>query len=187
MNSVLIDPVEPESRTENLDAELTAQMLAAPQSLMQLSLDEARLVTQYMTLRQISAQSMFIEEGDTLDNDFLVLILEGEVEVEKIEVSQFTQVSFGVMGPYSIHGEISLVDGRPRSATCIARTDLRCAVLNRIALQALIHDHPPIGAKFSLGLARRAADRLRDNSDLLKKYMHLVKSMRGQMDDAGLF
>ena len=68
--------------------EMAAELLTAPNALIHLSLDEARVVVGYMTPRFIPADTTFIKEGDAADEGFMALLLEGEVVVESITVSR---------------------------------------------------------------------------------------------------
>ena len=58
----------------------------------------------------------------------MLLLLEGEVTVENIIVSRRTAVTVTVLGPGSLVGEMGLVDGKARLATCTATSNLRCAI-----------------------------------------------------------
>ena len=162
--------------------ELAARMLTAPSALMQLNLVEASAVVRYMHPRQIAAGTVFIHEGDTQDTDFMVLILEGDVTVESLVVSSLAPRTVTVQGPGSMHGELSLLDGQPRSATCTACTDLRCAVLTREGMMQLLENMPRIGAKLMMAMAMRISDRLRDNTDKLNKFVQLTKALQQEID-----
>ena len=109
-------------------ATLAARMLTAPSALMQLSLDEAKVVVEYMRPQIIAEGTMFIREGEAKDIGFMVLVLDGEVTVENIVVSRVSPITLTVLGPGSMHGELGLIDGQPRSASCTASTKLRCAI-----------------------------------------------------------
>ncbi|MBK6648368.1 MAG: cyclic nucleotide-binding domain-containing protein [Betaproteobacteria bacterium] len=163
-------------------ATLAARMLTAPSALMQLSLDEAKVVVEYMRPQIIAEGTMFIREGEAKDIGFMVLVLDGEVTVENIVVSRVSPITLTVLGPGSMHGELGLIDGQPRSASCTASTKLRCAILTREAMEELLKDHPKIGAKLMMAIAMRIGDRLRDNTEKLKKYVQLTKTMQQEID-----
>ena len=112
-------------------ADLAAKLLIAPTALMQLTYEEAFTVVSYMTPRKIAEGTTFIKEGDDSDTGFMLLLLEGEVVVENIVVSRHTPVTVTVLGPGSLIGEMGLVDGRARLASCTTSIDTRCAVLVR--------------------------------------------------------
>lgn len=163
-------------------AELAAQYLCAPSALMQLSHEEALVVVSYMAPRKIPMGTTFIREGDRRDTGFMMLVLDGEVTVETIVVSRTEPITVTVLGPGSVIGEMGLLDGEPRSASCTATADLRCAILTRDALEELLADSPAIGAKLLLAIALRIAERLRDSADKLKMYAQLTQAMQQEID-----
>lgn len=163
-------------------AELAARMLIAPTALMQLSHEEALIIVSYMIPRTISMGTTFINEGDTSDTGYMMLLLEGEVTVESIIVSRHTPVTVTVLEPGSLIGEMGLVDGQPRLASCTASTDVSCAVLSRAALEKLSHDHSETAAKLMFAVSLRIAERLRETAEKLKRYAQLVQAMQQEID-----
>ena len=163
-------------------AELAAELLIAPTALMQLTKEEAFTVVSYMTPRKIAEGTTFIKEGDDSDTGYMVLLLEGEVTVENIVVSRRTPVTVTVLGPGSLIGEMGLVDGQARQASCTASTDSRCAVLSRVALERLIVENPKTATKLMSAVALRISERLRDTSEKLKMYTQLVQAMQQEID-----
>ena len=163
-------------------AELAAQLLIAPTALMQLTAEEARVVVGYMEPRRIPADTLFIKAGDTADTAYMLLLLEGEVTIENVALSRDMPETVTVLGPGSLIGELSLIDGLARTASCIATTDLRCAVLSRQALEQLSSDDPRTAVKLMFAVALRVAERLRDTSDKLKLHGQLVKALQLEVD-----
>lgn len=171
-------PVRPRSASEQRAAEL----LIAPTALLQLSLDEASVVVTYMQPMRIEPGTLFISEGDEADTDFMLLVLEGEVTVESAALVPGEAVTINVLGPGSLIGEIGLVDTAPRSASCTASTEVRCAILSRDDLQRLIESEPAIGAKFVLAISALLATRVRRIEKKLKVYAQLNVAMRQELD-----
>ena len=163
-------------------AELAAKLLIAPTALMQLTLKESFTVVSYMTPRKIAEGTTFIKEGDKSDTGFMMLLLEGEVTVENIVVSRRTPVTVTVLGPGSLIGEVGLVDGHARLASCTTSADSRCAVLTRAALEKLGEDDPHTATKLMFAVSLRIAERLRDTSEKLKMYTQLVQAMQQEID-----
>jgi CRP/FNR family transcriptional regulator, cyclic AMP receptor protein len=180
------EQLEPKERMRAIEgsssAELAAQLLIAPTALMQLTKEEAFTVVSYMTPRKIPEGTTFITEGDDSDTGYMMLLLEGEVTVENIVVSRRTPVTVTVLGPGSLIGEMGLVDGQARLASCTASTDSRCAVLTRVALEKLGQDDPQTATKLMSAVALRIAERLRDTSEKLKMYTQLVQAMQQEID-----
>jgi CRP/FNR family transcriptional regulator, cyclic AMP receptor protein len=163
-------------------ADLAATLLTAPTALMQLSEEEAKIVVSYMKPRKIPEGTAFIKEGDAQDTGYMLLVLDGEVTVENIVVSRTSAVTVNVLGPGSLIGEMGLVDGAPRSATCTATTNVRCAILSREALEKLMNDEPHIGGKLMMAVSLRIAQRLRDTADKLRLYAQLTQAMQQEID-----
>lgn len=162
--------------------EVAAEMLTAPSALMQLSLAEAGLVVRYMRPKLFEQGTVFIREGDAQSTGFMALVLDGEVTVESIVVSRVSPITVTVLGAGSMHGELGLIDGLPRSASCTASTDLRCLLLTREGMLQLMKDEPAMGAKLMMAIAMRIGERLRDNTEKLKKYVQLTKAMQQEID-----
>lgn len=159
-----------------------AELLRAPTALMQLGEDEALAVIGFMQPRRYEAGATIIRQGEADDNGFMVLVLDGEITVEKLQPSRRTPVTLSVLGPGSLIGEMSLVDGEARSASCTASTAVRCAVLTRPALEALIAEQPATGAKLMTAVASRLAERLRESGQKLQVYSQLVQTLQQEID-----
>lgn len=164
-------------------ADRAAEMLCAPTALMQLSHEEARTVVSYMRPRRIPEGTTFIRERDTQDTGFMLLVLDGEVTIESIVVSRTQPITMTVLGPGSLIGEMGLLDGAPRSASCTAMTDVRCAVLTRSALNQLLADDPRSAAKLILAIGARISERMRDNQEKLKMYAQLTQAMNEEINE----
>jgi CRP/FNR family transcriptional regulator, cyclic AMP receptor protein len=164
------------------DAERAAELLTAPGALMQLTLEEARHVVDHMVPRFIGADTTFIKEGDTEDDGFLALVLDGEVVVESITVSRTVPLTIKVLGSGSLVGEVGFLDNGPRMASCTTSTDSMCAILTHDAIKNLIAAEPRTGAKLLLAISARLAERLRDNARKLRLYAKLAQAMQQEID-----
>jgi CRP/FNR family transcriptional regulator, cyclic AMP receptor protein len=163
-------------------AERAAAMLCAPSALMQLSYEGARVVVSYMQPHKIEPGTTFIRQGDEQETDFMLLLLDGEVTVESVVVSRLEPVTVTVLGAGSLIGEMGLLDGEPRSASCTALSTLHCAILTRAALNQLLDDNPRTAAKLMMAISLRLAQRMRDSSDKLKMYAQLTQAMQEEIN-----
>lgn len=77
------------------------------------------------------------------------LILEGEVEVVKGDRVEAT------LGPGKFFGEMSLIDGGPRSATVRAKTPVVTWALTSWEFRPLLENNPSIAMKLLEELSRR--------------------------------
>lgn len=151
--------------------------LVQPQLAFPLDRAQAAVVLSYMHPFPIAQGVEFIQEGDTSKSHYLALVVDGEVTVETITVSRTDPMTVTVLGPGSIHGELGMLDGSPRSASCTASTPVLCAILTRDGFSRLLHGHPDICARFTVMLAMRIGDRLRDNTMKLKRFAVMTRAM----------
>jgi CRP/FNR family transcriptional regulator, cyclic AMP receptor protein len=163
-------------------AHVAANLLRAPTALMQLSEDEALVVVSFMKPDIFKRGAQIIRQGEKSDTGFMVLVLEGEITVESLMPSRVDPVTVTVLGPGSLIGEMSLVDGAARSATCTASTTVTCAVLTRSALETLIQERPATAAKLMTAVAQRLAERLRENGQQLQVFGRLVKTLQQEIE-----
>lgn len=122
---------------------------------------------------------VLIQEGDT--SDWLMLLLQGTVNVFKQKVGTDADAQepgettrLAVLREGATLGEMSMLDGEPRYASCSAITEVEAGVLTRAALSSLIQRHPAIGAKLLVKLTQVLAQRLRNTSN------QLVKTLRAR-------
>ena len=166
-------------------AERAAELLRSEKALIQLTPGEARKVVGYMELRLCAEGEAVIRKGDSGnsgDDGFMALLVDGEVTVEGVTVSWASPMEVNVLGPGNLLGEMSLMDGAARSATCTARTKVRFAVLTREALKALIDEDPTTAAQLLSAVALRLGHRLRQTDHKLQLYAQLLQSKQEEIN-----
>ena len=161
-----------------------AALLVTEGALVELSAADARTVVGYMRPQLARAGEVVIREGETRHSDFMALVLDGEVTVESSVAAAHDSMVVSVMGPGSLIGDMAIIDGAPRSATCTAATDLALAVLTREALMRLIDDQPAVAARLLLAVAKRIADHLRDTNRKLLTFAQVGKAMQQELEAA---
>lgn len=164
--------------------EKAAQLLITATALADLSLPDARAVVSSMVLRRVQHGVVLIKEGEVTHTDFMMLILEGEVLVDNELTSMDDSMVMSVIGAGSLIGEMGVVDGAPRSATCTATTDLAVAVLSREALLTLIKSKPAVAARLMLAISKRLADRLREANRKIRTLGGLSRALQQELDAA---
>jgi CRP/FNR family cyclic AMP-dependent transcriptional regulator len=125
------------------------------------SIPEVRLLAHFMDVYQAAPGTEIIREGD--GGDFLVMILEGRVEVRKRDRWNQMQV-IAEVGPGRTLGEMSMIDGAPRFAACVAIEPVLVAVMHRESLARIIVEQPMLGAKILMELVLMLSQRLRATS-----------------------
>jgi CRP/FNR family transcriptional regulator, cyclic AMP receptor protein len=150
-----------------------AALLATPGAMLELSEADARSVVAQMTLINLKKGSVIYSEGDAKNVDHMLLLLTGEVSVDMADLGRADAVSVSVLGPGNFVGEMGLLDGLPRSTTCVAVTDVTAAVLARPGLTHLIENEPQVAVRFLIAIGQRMADRLRAMGEQLRLYARL--------------
>lgn len=161
--------------------EVAARMLVTPTALDDLTVADAMKVVGYMRPKVIPAGTVFIEEGEIRKTDYMMLVLEGDIAVENELPGLNESMVVNVIGPGHLIGEMGLLDGSPRSATCTATTDIVVAVLTRTALMRLLKDEPRVGARLLLAISTRMAQRLRDTTRKLRTFAQMNKAMHEEL------
>ncbi len=119
-----------------------------------------------MLLIRAQPGQTLIAEGET--GDWMLLLLSGTVDVTRRspagEVSRLAVIRQG-----AAIGEMSMLDGELRAATCIALDPVEAGVITRSAIGQLIRDQPAVGAKLLVKLTQLLAQRLRNTSNQLVK------------------
>ena len=162
----------------------TAALLITKGALVELSAADAREVVSYMRPERIKAGEVVIREGESTRNDFMALVLDGEVTVENSVAAAHDSMVVSILGPGSLIGEMGIIDGGPRSATCTASTDLALAVLTREALARLMDTHPSVAARLLLAMSKRIADHLRETNRKLMTFAQVSKALQQELDAA---
>lgn len=163
-------------------ADLATRLLRTDGAITGLDPDEAACVVGYMGLVLYPSGATVFRAGDASQTSYMLLILDGEVSIESVDPAGHSSVTISVLGPGSVIGEMGLIDGSPRSATCTAASAMQTAGLTRKALERLIEEHPKVGAKLMVGMCKRLADRLRGLNEQLQLYAQFNASLQQQLD-----
>ena len=89
------------------------------------------------------------EEGDTL-----FILKKGQVKVSIVS-EEGREVILSLLGPGSVFGELSLLDGKPRSANVVATEETELLMLRRADFLQLIYKTPQIATALLAELATR--------------------------------
>ncbi len=115
-------------------------------------------LTQRVAVRRVRAGGVVVSQDEP--GDALFVILSGRVKVV-IFGENGREVTLSLLRPGDAFGEISLFDGEPRSANCIAMEPTSLLILSRDDLLAHITDFP----QTALNLLGEMANRLRRADD----------------------
>ncbi|MDY6982663.1 MAG: cyclic nucleotide-binding domain-containing protein [Pseudomonadota bacterium] len=132
------------------------------------TLDDVRKLSQFMTVYRAEAGDTIIREGDT--DDYMLFVLEGRINIVKTD-AHGERHPMASVGPGSTLGEMSMIDGEPRFATCIALDATTFSLFARDAMVRIIMEEPQLGAKILIKLVTMLSQRLRDTSSSLLHYL----------------
>jgi len=127
---------------------------------------EIEELCQFMHCFGAPTGTVLLQEGEA--GDHLILLLSGRVIVRKTDLAGKAH-SLAMVGEGSILGEMSLIDGEPRFASCITLAPTLFAVLDRDGLTRLIAEQPKTGIKLLMELVMLLNQRLRTVSGELLK------------------
>ena len=122
---------------------------------------EVRLLAHFMEVYRAQPGVEMIREGE--GGDLMMLLIEGRVDVAKRDRWNTPQL-IAQVEPGRTLGEMSMIDGEPRFATCVAVEPTLVAVLNRENLARIIVEQPLLGAKLLMELVLMLSQRLRATS-----------------------
>ncbi|MBX9633323.1 MAG: cyclic nucleotide-binding domain-containing protein [Burkholderiales bacterium] len=129
---------------------------------------DIQMLAKSMEIYRAEPGQTIIREGDV--DDYMMLIIQGRVEIVKKDRNAMLQPMTSV-GPGATLGEMSMIDGEPRFATCTAVDPTTFAVLTRDAMVKIILEEPSLGAKILIKLVTLLSARLRQTSSNLLHYM----------------
>jgi len=129
---------------------------------------DINLLASYMGLYRAKDKDIILSEGE--DGDYMLLLVEGSVDILKQD-TQHCMKLLTTIQPGMIVGEMAVVDGEKRFATCIAAEPSVFAVLTRDALVKIIDDEPKLGAKILVQLLAMMSEYLRETGGKLVGYL----------------
>ena len=132
------------------------------------SREDISVLAGYMDVYRAAPGETIIREND--GGDFMLLVIGGAVDIFKKSMRDEQQHMTNV-GPGMTLGEMSMIDGEPRFATCIATEPTVFAVLHRDNMAKIILDQPGLGSKILVKLVSMLSARLRQTSARLLQYM----------------
>jgi diguanylate cyclase (GGDEF)-like protein len=105
---------------------------------------------------------VIFNEGD--ETSEMYIIVQGKVQVFKSAGSQ-RKILLAELGPGSMIGEMSLISGRPRSATAIVVEDIKAKVVTKAIFDKSVQGIPP----WAISIAKVLIERLRRINIIIKK------------------
>ncbi|GFM50892.1 cyclic nucleotide-binding domain-containing protein [Pseudomonas capsici] len=115
-------------------------------------------VAGYFSISDIQEGQSIFNEGDA--GTFMCIIDRGTVSVQKLN-PEGQQVEIATLRRGRAFGEMAVLDGERRSASCIAASDCQLLNLGKDSLDKMLEEAPKIAAKIIRALAISLSRRLR--------------------------
>jgi CRP-like cAMP-binding protein len=119
---------------------------------------EIKSAARYFNISEIAQDEVIFKEGDI--GNFFCIIIDGTVSVQKANQDD-ENVELAKLPKGRTIGEMAVLDGERRSATCIAATDCTLLLLSKDALERMMLDAPRTAAKVIRAIAISLSRRLR--------------------------
>ncbi len=133
-----------------------------------LSWEHIQVLAEYVEAYQVDAGNKIFVQGD--EGQYMCLLVEGSVEIAMAD-SAGAEKTLATIEAGKPFGEMSLVDGKPRSATALAKTTCKVLTLTRDEFRTMSKEHPELGSILLTRLAESMSHRLRQTSGLLVEYL----------------
>lgn len=130
----------------------------------ELSFDEIRELGNHLKVFKIPAEDILFREGDT--ESYMGILIKGRLQVIK-EDALGRQRRISRIGPGKTVGEMSLIDGEPRSASIRAEDEAVVMILFEGHFKEILETKPRLGVKLLLYLTTLMSARLRMTSSVM--------------------
>ena len=151
---------------ENKDLSIIekSELLDATRWSMEFSFDQIKKLVRYMSVYDVAEDTVLFCEGEK--SAYMVLIVKGRVDVVKFD-SHRTPKKITSIGPGKTIGEMSIIDGEPRSASAVTGSDATLFVMTAAQFTGLNEALPGIGITLALKIAKQMSQYLRQTSGRL--------------------
>lgn len=144
------------------------EMIAETQLFADADWNDINALAGYVQCYQVPAGTAVFEEGDA--GDYMCLVVSGQIEILK-EDSEGKRHRIVMMGRGKTIGEMSIIDGEPRSATCIAAQDSVLILLTKDSYARISRERAVLALHILAKLAKLMSQRLRGLSGQLVEFL----------------
>jgi CRP-like cAMP-binding protein len=106
---------------------------------------QCRTIARHAQIAELPAGIDLIKEGEPGDALFVILAGEALVHHDGVELDR--------VGPGASFGEMAILDGAPRSATVVAVTDVKVAVIGIRMFRTMLREFPDLAEQLLVALA----------------------------------
>jgi len=141
--------------------EMTLEALRSVPLFASLSDNAATELRNLLAIKDVSAGSELFHKGDT--GDAMYLIETGRVRINIIDEDE-KEITLAELAQGDFFGEMSIIDGRKRSADARVIDEARLAILSRPNFLSFVRSNPDV----ALGMLGALSDRLRRTDELIR-------------------
>lgn len=159
--------LEPLGATKEFQQDICDALMLSPM-VSDFAWKELETLSAYMAGYGVAAGTVIFQEGDP--GDAMALLMSGEIAVDK-EDGHGVQQRVALIPHGRTFGEMAVIDGERRSASCTATTECIIAVFPKAQFERLVTSHPGLAIKFLTRLNKLMSQRLRLVSGMLVDYL----------------
>jgi CRP-like cAMP-binding protein len=143
-------------------------MIAATQLFADAAWNDIENFSGYVQCYETPAGTVIFKEGDA--GSYMCLLVNGDIDVLKEDHAGKPQHIASVSHGKTV-GEMAIIDGEPRSATCIAHSDSTVLLLTKDNYGRIIKERPGLAVFILTKLAKLMSQRLRGMSGQLVEHL----------------
>ena len=141
--------------------QMTLEALRSVPLFASLTDDAATELRNLLAIKDVAASTELFHKGDT--GNAMYLIETGRVRISIVDEDE-KEITLAELAQGDFFGEMSIIDGRQRSADAKVVEDARLAVLSRPDFLAFVRSNPDV----ALGMLGALSDRLRRTDELIR-------------------
>lgn len=106
---------------------------------------QRRTIARHAQIAELPAGVDLVRQGEVGDALFIIIEGKARVEVDGVETN--------TVGAGAYFGELAILDGEPRSATVVAATDVKVAVIGIRMFRTMLREFPDLAEQLLIALA----------------------------------
>ena len=134
-----------------------------------LSESEIAIINEYLHPVNFPAGACIMREGEPGEGCYFIDKGEVRIEIHNVETDSDNVLTYVDVGTFI--GEVSLLDGKPRSASAFAQTDVSARWFSRQAFDEMCEKHPRIGFTVLKDLGQDLSGKLRRETNKVAEYI----------------
>lgn len=143
-------------------------MIAGTQLFSDLPWQDIEGLAAYLQCYRVAAETAIFAEGDP--GSYMCLLVSGQVDIIKTDSDGCSHRMLTIARGKTI-GEMSIIDGEPRSATCMAAQESVLLLLTKEHYKRIIQERPALAVHILAKLAKLMSQRLRAVSGQLVEFL----------------